>query len=276
MIKEMPIQKGNLNEANRGSCIRKGQVPFYIITTNNYNRMKKIIFLITIIATLLVSGCSEDEFLRFDSESNSAINILTSSASVNFAFKAPEEIADTVNINIRLMGAPVDYDRYFELEIVDSITTGKEGVHFAKLQNNYLLSAMEYETSFPIVALRSSTLKDSTYQLGVKIKDNDYFSVGAVDYQTAIVQIKDFDSEPEWWGQLNGVLIASYYGRYHPEKLRIFWEIWEVPEEERQDWEIPLTPINELMAKLILAKAYFEENEFYHEDGERVVIPFNG
>jgi len=238
--------------------------------------MKKVVFLITIITTLLVSGCSEDKFLLFDSEADSAINIMTSKASVNFAFSTSDIIADTVNINVRLMGMPVDYDRYFELEIIDSITTGTEGVHFAKLQGNYLLSAMKYETTFPIVALRNSTLKDSTYQFGVKIKDNDYFSMGAVGYQSVIVQIKDFESEPIWWSQLNGVLISSYYGRYHPMKLKVFWDLWQVPEDERQDWVVPLTPINKLMANLSLAKAYFAENEFYHEDGERVVIPFNG
>jgi hypothetical protein len=227
---------------------------------------------ILLVLTGLQTACTEDEFTRFDSAENSAINIVTKDVLISNFFYVNSD-TDTLFFDVQLVGSVADYDRYFRLGTVDSLTTAQEGIHFEPFKEQ-LLPAGEYTATVKVVTLRHDDLKDSTLTLNVNVIANEYFKGNMLGHGGLEIEMTDID-EPVWWKMNNGNLEKYYWGRYHAKKLELMYFLYKVPYEDRINWVPPINQISLFFSNLSYMKKYFEENAYYHKDGERVSIPYN-
>lgn len=235
--------------------------------------MKKIILFIIIIAGIW--SCSEDSFISFNSDRYSALNILTPKAQKNFYFIDSEQLIDTVYIDVQLVGAISDKDRFFKVGLIDSLTTASEGIHFEPLQENYLFPADQYESSFSVLVKRDLSMLDSIFTIGLMIMDNETFIGSMEGYSFSQIEVLDYAYKPEWWSMQNGALENSWWGRYHPKKHELLLNLYGVPQDEVSDWVPPISDAGTLSDILLIMKKFFQDNIYFHEDGERVTIPYS-
>lgn len=241
--------------------------------------MKNIILFL--IAILSIVACSEDTLTTY-SDKDSTLNMASVKRKINFAFSQTHVLTDTVVIDVQLVGAIQDMDRTFKIGVVDSLTTAEEGVHFT-LKDEYVFPKNAYQGSFELVVLRDTTLKDSLFTLALTVLENEHFTssmVGisesdteVIDYQVQLIEVLDFQAEPEWWA--HPVFVNYYYGRYHPMKLKLLYDLYEVPEEDRGSWVFNPGAPDVFFANMAILKQFFIDNEYYYEDGSRVTVPYS-
>lgn len=225
------------------------------------------IFLIILILPTFFS-CQEDELSLFDSVSNS-LNLEESEFQANFIFN--ETITEKViRIPVKCIGTIESFDRNYLVEIIDSLTTAEEGVHYVSLEDQYTISKGEYADTINLTLLRDVSLKDSVYNIGFTIKENENFKSGLGDMQIVNISVTDnIDTPPSWW---SFVFIEGFAGKFSVTKFTKLVEVFGIPEDEIETWSPTSMQFGTLMNNFSLLKKFFIENEFYDEDGVRILI----
>lgn len=197
--------------------------------------MKKIFYMIGLMAAAIFSSCEKD--LPLYSDSQARLNFYyegnrTSDSLVSYSFSYHGSVQeDTIWFEVLTMGFPADYDRAFELEQVDGDAVA--GTHYVSFDDAtikekfFKVKANATSAKVPVVVLRDASLKEKQVKLVVKIKDNGIFAPGYDETNYKIVRITDKLSKPDAWG---GAMDA-YYGQYglvkHQFMIDATGEMWD-------------------------------------------------
>ena len=143
--------------------------------------MKNIISLVKLqlfALLLLATGCSKEEVFTYGEESQvyfqfSRNDTPIDSISVLFAYSDKEKTDSVISIPITTMSRPYPYDREVDVRVVDSLTTGKEGIDFELIEA--VVKENKVRGNVVLRILRTDLIKDKTLRLGLTLVENEHF-----------------------------------------------------------------------------------------------------
>lgn len=217
--------------------------------------MKKsgFLWLTMIWGSLLWSGCSKDDLDTYDPSRNSIyFGMLNPSSATNnvfvdttlFSFADHEGVTDTViQIQVNALGGFFNEPREFEYEIVDSLTTAVEGVHFTLPEEKKgIVPAQDACGYIPVHVLYSAGMKDRpVWYLALQLKPTKDFNLDLkLEYvdknNNEYVQLtrhwlgmSSRIQKPERWYQ-----IEQYFLDFSEDKYKLISQLCHL---RKQDWD---------------------------------------
>lgn len=156
---------------------------------------------------------------------------------INFAMFTGKD--STLALKVRTMGDVVDYDRYFRIVVVDSLSTAKAGVDYEAFEPLQLVAAGKSDVAVDCRIIWTEKLAldpDMMLYLTVRLIENEYFSLPmkawyplsflgvygtsgvAVSPDTHVVCINDQVNQPKtWW--------VNYFGTFSATKYKLMCEV---------------------------------------------------
>lgn len=164
----------------------------------------------TIALASMMTSCENDDFLYQDSNKIWLAGDPKQQAtkdSVLYTFRLYDKTVQeaTINIVANLTGAMTDYDRTFELEVVDSLTNAPAGSYEV---GKCIMPANEYKVTVPVKVKRSVTgidMAKKTARLALRVKPTNDLGASVDDRVVYKIVWCDYLIKPESWN------IVSYY-----------------------------------------------------------------
>lgn len=172
--------------------------------------MKKIIYMISLLAVMLCTTSCEKDLPVYDDETcrinfNYDYKTMSSDMLETYSFVYHGDVTqDTVWVKVNTMGFLSDEDRYFELQQVEvkdtlNAVAGKHYVSFDDMKQYYYVPAGANTATVPVVLLRDASLESDQYLLKFELKENDNFKKGYNTYNYRKILITDQLAEPSSW-----------------------------------------------------------------------------
>lgn len=238
--------------------------------------MRSYLIAMLLMATLISAGCNKQNAIMYKEDPRvyfKKVNVLSDSLVYSFGVKANSVLADTVYLQLRIMGTAADYDREINIHLSDT-STAKAGYHFNL--GPLVMPANKYETKIPVYLYRKPGLKDSMVTADFIIggsKDfqpgyNDKMANGVTDRLHYKISITDKLSKPANW---DGRLLP-YFGTYSLVKLQYMIQV-----TGRTDWTVLIYPneLNALTQQVKLALSEYEtvNGKLLDENGAVIEFP---
>jgi len=205
--------------------------------------MKNLLIYSVLILCTLFSACSIDEiesfgnedYVYFDIDDNEGDYIDENGylkQQFTFALEIDQTLTEKiVDFPVKIAGIPAASDRNFSVEIIDSLTTAIEGVHFDLVPEteNFILSGEETGT-FHLQLYKTEDLNTAAYKIAVDIVDNGIVNVGPRG--KLILSVSNILEEPLWWEDHD-----YYLGYFTVQKARL-WMIFHGVMDGSDPWNI--------------------------------------
>ncbi len=143
------------------------------------------------------------------------------SLAYSFFVKEITRERDTVYVQLRTMGLPVDYPRAVKLVQTNSGEQGAAmaGTHFAafdraEMAPHMVVPAGAVVADIPVVILRDPSMKNQEFRLELEVVRNEHFVVGLEDQKKFLIKISDMTFKPSNWSSWQ-----SYFGDWGPVKM---------------------------------------------------------
>ena len=171
--------------------------------------MKKInIFFIFSLGIILFTACSEDAIDTYHAPGDNVYFNINADNKVVYSFTDTTldvtEVA--LYLPVKLAGERVPYERTFNVEIIDTLTTAQSGLHYLPLSKSYALAADSGTFLLPVTLLnKDEILLDSTLTIGIRLLPSDELGVGFPLLLSAKISFSSRLEKPDWWdywGQL--------------------------------------------------------------------------
>ena len=217
---------------------------------------------------LAIAGCREQETPTFTAKSMLYIqqedfadgeSIDLAHLTKSFASYAGASVME-VSFKVNLIGHVTDYDRPFEVAVVEEETTAEENEYEIETP---VLKAGEITTDLKIKLFKTPRMDEEKVTLTILLLAGKHFNLGYEDQLTAQVIYDNTPLKPEWWTEF---IALCYLGEYTPAKYNAFYNY------------CGLTDISDLepseLRELVLGfKEYIEENGITEEDGSPMELP---
>lgn len=131
-------------------------------------------------------------------------------SSIDYAFNYNIEETYTIEIPVRLMGMPVDYDRQLTLAPVKEETDMVEGTHYTV--EPAVIPANTVKTTVKVILLRGRdpAILERSFKLRLELIENDDLrSVGQKEFTITYSDIHP-EQRPEWWPTYKPLPVYSY------------------------------------------------------------------
>lgn len=192
------------------------------------NKYSKYIISAVIIVTAL-SSCEKD--LEVYHYPDNGLNFYYESAkdtvkNFSFVYGPTTRTIDTVWVKVETVGFITDKDRDFTFEQVQTTGTnalvGKHYVAFddVSVKSYYSIPAGKSQTRVPIIVKRDASLKTSSVNLLIRVKNNENFKIANPSRSMTKVIITDQLAKPTCWA----IYADGYFGTYGPVKHQFFIE----------------------------------------------------
>jgi hypothetical protein len=138
---------------------------------------------------------SQQDNIYFNFEDSRNNRILFS-----FADTSLDVVEITLFLPVKISGNRLPINRNFRIELIDSLTTAKAGLHYAPLADKYTLPADSGTFQLPITLYNTDDiLQDSTLVLSVRLVESEDFSIGFPRSISANIVFSSRLEEPDWW-----------------------------------------------------------------------------
>lgn len=147
--------------------------------------MKIYIFLLVVVLSFL--GC-EKEMMDYEGKDGVYFSVQEAPPSLYgdpeiwahmdttlIPFSLLLENDSTVRLKVRVMGDVVNYDRYFTVSVVDSLTTALVNEDYAPLEERYMIAAGERDGFVEFTGFRQAKMLDSTYYVNLTVDGKRVF-----------------------------------------------------------------------------------------------------
>lgn len=143
------------------------------------------------------------------------------SLSYSFFVKEAARERDTVYVQLRTMGLPVDKPR--AINLVQTNAGAKNaavaGTHYVAFDDAAVVSRMVVPagavvTDIPVIILRDTSMKKQEFLLNLEIGRNENFEVGLEDQKTFRIKISDMTFKPSNWSSWQ-----TYFGDWGSVKM---------------------------------------------------------
>ena len=155
-------------------------------------KIKLIPFCMLLGVLFVLSACEEEEIMTYDA-SKAAVNFSGSSFGYSFLTNPNNEHVQEVEVNI--VGDTVSYDRNFNVEIVDSMTTASVN-QYEVLEGT--VKAGGFDGTLSVKLYNSEELADTTVTVGFKLVDSEDFEVGTIENSQFKLSFTDDVVVPAW------------------------------------------------------------------------------
>ncbi len=169
----------------------------------------KYIYLVLMLCIFL-GACTTDELIEYRGDSyiyfflDEEVNPtrpeeeqITLEANYTFVFEENNVNTKEFEIPVRVSGYMSDADRSFTIEVVDSMTTATEGMHFSIDNAKHVIKAGETGGKAVISLNRTADMKDSVYTVGIRLIESESFKEVIRTYYQ--LSISDLLTQPDWW-----------------------------------------------------------------------------
>ena len=151
-------------------------------------------------------------------------DIKTDSINHSFFIYGPEITRDTVNVLIRTMGMPADYDRPVKLVQTNAgqANAAIPGTHYIGFDDPDIIDSIcipagKVSQSIPVIFLRDKSLASGQVRLELTLENNEYFRQGIDEWRDFIVTTADNATKPNNWEKNWQYTFGASWG---PEKMR--------------------------------------------------------
>ncbi|MEG1737972.1 MAG: DUF4843 domain-containing protein [Odoribacter sp.] len=256
--------------------------------------MKKCLYYITTILTILLCGCENDSLLyqgesdgtsgiyfKYSAIFNEATGIYSYIDSVEYSFaNDPLSVTKRIQyVNVLVFGNIANYDRTYKARIIGG--TAVEGVDYEPLKEEYTIPAGKSLVNLPIVLLRTAKLQKEKLNLIVKLEENQYFRLWMPDLETGAEKTKiditkfkvtfsEFVAQPEpvWT-----MFAQSIFGTFSVKKFRMINELsgWKPSNwywlTQGGENLYPKFPYNASLLQINLQELADAKTPMYEDDG---------
>lgn len=183
--------------------------------------MKNLLYIISVVSALLLTGCKIDDIDRYKVE-DSSIYFQSNNKEVSFLDTPDADYLDVV-LPVILVGPTVDYDREISYSIIDSTTTATPQ-QYQILDSK--VGAGEYSGAITVrVMNEGEILEEGTLELELKLESNDQLAVDIralqytyQPYPTAKVTWTNQIVMPEWLYYKGFIKFISYTALYRDDQ----------------------------------------------------------
>lgn len=222
----------------------------------------KIIFAHLLVLSSVLTSCGDNDIEDFNAKSSlyfpntDGMNMMAISFS-NFPDKTDFEMSFTLN----LIGQIADEDLEYRLEMIDSLSTAKDG-DFVLPEKMIFRKGLQQDT-VTILVHKTDHMSAGDVVAVFKIVENENFQPGYFNRQRITLTANNVISKPLWWTK---EIDEVYFGIYSRKKYVTFYNF------SKLDTIVGLEPfeIREVARNL---KEYIRENNIKEEDGSPMVIP---
>lgn len=235
----------------------------------------------TLLITILIVGCKQDEMMMY--EQNAGVYFNGVQPSYTF-FENPDKVDigyDSVYAALKITGSAVNYDRYVEVEVVD---TSRNHTALAKMYSfeKGIIKANEYVGSIPFRINYTKELDDSAHVVVLRILPSKEFPVTDLNRKLGHITFGNVAMKPENWSELSRVFgdyshswyafILKASGRKNlPCKYVSGWAQAGITPEEAERWPMTRAEVRAIgyQVKEVLVEYNNTHSEpLKHEDGE--------
>ena len=230
--------------------------------------MKKIYYILMLFAVMFVGqSCEKDPAFDFKDDGKlyfkypnkvtswgEVTNIPVDSIVYSLYGKGEK---DTLWLEVQIMGARVDHDRKFVVEVMKDSCSAKEGEDFENLQAEYTFHAGKGVDAFPLIFNKKSFEDVLSRSVLLTLKPTADLGIAYKEFSTIKVNYSAYVPEPDWWWAFSFVL-----GEFHPlkyDKVVEFYGSTDVDPYGNNPYCIYISN---------LVKEWFQQNE--------VIDPFTG
>lgn len=140
-----------------------------------------------------------------------------------------------VDLPVRAMGDVVNYDRYFEIKLVDTATTAKLDENYTPIATRYTMPADTMQTSIKFRIKRPATA-DTTYYITLDLVatndfdlpmnkwrklTSDYSEDRLINVVRHVISFNDAMYRPSQW-------VDNFFGEYTDKKMRLILDITQM------------------------------------------------
>lgn len=221
--------------------------------------MKKNIFFrlaLVAVSALTMTSC-KDTWLMYNPAQQDRLYFEVTSDRPQVSFSLIQDQQIQYDVTVKMMGMPVDYDRTFAVEYVDTdpdetIAVGNEQIPVvaARSGTDFELGALTLpagavETSIPLTLHRQEIMKTKYLCVRFRIVETEEFLPLAADssdvkkIKTPLFNLYVNDGEPacpDWWdSSAPGYPLfgwSGYVGRFYPAKFRKMLELYREVEKK--------------------------------------------
>lgn len=221
----------------------------------------KNILLMVILLSLSLSSCKENERMVYNDKAGLYFGIIEGADSISFSFTMVKEDQDTLNLFVRLLGQPTNYDRKFKIKLNEG-STAIANKHFKALESEYTLEKNKVSVNVPIYIFKTADLETNIVSLDFSIVEDDVFSIGYLDKNRMRYFITNQLVKPSYWDSP----LSLYFGEYSKVKHQVCVDIMGGDFPLKQD-----SANNQYYMRVgRTAAMYFALNEVYDENGRRI------
>ena len=185
-----------------------------------------------------LSSCKKDGLMFFEDNNYLYVDLVKDAAlpfpqrSYTFTFEAASVQEKLLQIPVKFAGRFSDQDRNFKVSVVESLSTAVNGVDYEIDPSGQKILAGK-STGFITVKLkRSAKMATATYDLVLKIEENENFKVG--NQPNVKLLVSDRIIKPEWWLASHNNLL----GTFSETKFRLWLEFMKITDGS-DPWGIP-------------------------------------
>lgn len=170
--------------------------------------MKSILSII--ISLLIFTACQIDEIKPFGEQDYAYFDIDDKDGVLldknkflmqdySFLLEFDETIESSIiNYPTRIAGTAKNYERHHSIQVVDSLTTALQGVHFELLpETEHTISEGSTTGLIKLKLLKTPDMAHEVYQLAIVIVDNDELKAGPTN--RLILSFHNTMEKPYWW-----------------------------------------------------------------------------
>lgn len=172
-----------------------------------------------ILGVVFFSACSHD-YLRYDIDQKDGIYWILSGDSLVYGFSSTYlQDSTSLNLLVYVMGLPSDHDRKVNVELIDSLTTGEENIHYF-LGKEAIVKAGEVTTYLPLTLYRNRDSEMALKQvvIGFRLRESEDFrlvpGLGGYSPYRIILRLQKI-GRPVWWNN-------TYLGDFSEELYKAF------------------------------------------------------
>lgn len=165
--------------------------------------LKTILFIVLGAGALMNYSCKEGSLAEYDPE---FAGIYFQNDSLRYSFGVtPFEIdRHNLEIPVKIMGAPVSYDRSFTVTIDPSKSTAEPNVHY-QIEKEFVIPADSVNGVIDLVILREP-LGDDEFKLSFSLDDAGDFKPVNEKFKNLVVYFNNRVDPPDWkdfWGEFS-------------------------------------------------------------------------
>lgn len=224
--------------------------------------LHRIIAVCTLVATsmssVLLSSCQAEDETTYSGQAGLYFALDDESQELDYSFITTTNNYIDISLPIETLGLPVNNDRSFSVDVVDSATTAKEGEDYDNLQPSYVVKADSVKAAVTFRLLYTPKLDNSSVKLKLVIRQTDVFPQVIEKKKTVLLTWTNDLVEPSNWNYY----YKGYFGVYSKVKHRLILAVLGIK-------ELP-EPTSNMAYQAVVMNNYFTDHIVYDENGKRI------